>query len=491
MNNTMQRLSKPTFDNADYARRGRSPSTAGRNPPGRQWQLTPPMGLVALERALQQKPASNAPPIQRAEGMGQGEGQKSTNPTGLPDNIKAGMENLSGVSLDDVKVHYNSDKPKDVQALATTQGSEIHLGPGQQAHLAHEAWHVVQQKQGRVRATLQLKGVNINDDSGLEAEADAMGARVLAAMSGEPTAKSVFHDKGSTQYPLQRAQQKQASTGDAIVQRRIDTRMPTRWYRGSNGSSSAKVNALITAYNNLHVREKQPRGEKLKEIIVALSYCSQGTTEKKNNALQIRKDVAKEWTTLVDMRNRNLAPVDFDDLDDEQLSADLTNAFGTDKVRTELFGLEPVGATTVTTYANEHGGEVPEREERNTVLYRPIEDGASLYHATKTENVASILKTGLDPSRGGSAGALGTAGEYNAPNYIYLGHSPRMVFNAVRNFDGFKGVPITVLKVNLPRTALLVIDPDMQGSAVRTTRRILPTEIEVDSRFDANHRLIQ
>ena len=34
--------------------------------------------------------------------------------------------------------------------------------------MAHEAWHVVQQKQGRVMPTLQTKGVAINDDQGLE-----------------------------------------------------------------------------------------------------------------------------------------------------------------------------------------------------------------------------------------------------------------------------------------------------------------------------------
>lgn len=30
------------------------------------------------------------------------------NRTGLPDNLKAGIENLSGYSMDDVRVHYGS-----------------------------------------------------------------------------------------------------------------------------------------------------------------------------------------------------------------------------------------------------------------------------------------------------------------------------------------------------------------------------------------------
>jgi hypothetical protein len=103
-----------------------------------------------------------------------------TNNTGLPDQLKSGIENLSGMSMDDVKVQYNSAEPAALNALAYAQGSDIHVGPGEEEHLPHEAWHVVQQAQGRVKPTTQLKGnVKINDDSGLEAEADVMGAKAL------------------------------------------------------------------------------------------------------------------------------------------------------------------------------------------------------------------------------------------------------------------------------------------------------------------------
>jgi len=101
--------------------------------------------------------------------------------TGLPDQLKSGIENLSGYSMDDVKVHYNSSKPAGLNAHAYAQGTEIHLGAGQERHLPHEAWHVVQQKQGRVRPTLQMKGgVRVNDDAGLEKEADVMGAKAIS-----------------------------------------------------------------------------------------------------------------------------------------------------------------------------------------------------------------------------------------------------------------------------------------------------------------------
>ncbi|MEP2937210.1 MAG: DUF4157 domain-containing protein [Gilvibacter sp.] len=109
-----------------------------------------------------------------------------TNQTGLPDALKTGLENLSGYALDDVNVHYNSDKPAQLRAHAYAQGSNIHLGPGQEKHLPHEAWHVVQQKQGRVNPTVQLKGnIDVNDDPGLEKEADIMGAKAAQSTAKE------------------------------------------------------------------------------------------------------------------------------------------------------------------------------------------------------------------------------------------------------------------------------------------------------------------
>ena len=124
--------------------------------------------------------------------------QKKENKTGLPDNLKAGIENLSGYSMDDVKVHYNSDKPSQLQAHAYAQGTNIHIAPNQEKHLPHEAWHVAQQKQGRVKPTLQLKGkVNINDDAQLEKEADVMGAKAMQ-LSTEKTNVSLI--SSSTNY---------------------------------------------------------------------------------------------------------------------------------------------------------------------------------------------------------------------------------------------------------------------------------------------------
>lgn len=52
------------------------------------------------------------------------------NDTSLSDNLKNGVESLSGFSMDDVWVLCNSDKPAIVQVLTYTQWADIHVAPG-------------------------------------------------------------------------------------------------------------------------------------------------------------------------------------------------------------------------------------------------------------------------------------------------------------------------------------------------------------------------
>lgn len=100
--------------------------------------------------------------------------------TGLPTGLQAGIEQLSGISLTNVRVHHGAARPAQLAALAYAQGLDIQVAPGQETHLPHEAWHVVQQQQqGRVQPTRQLAGIRANDDddAALEREADNMGAK--------------------------------------------------------------------------------------------------------------------------------------------------------------------------------------------------------------------------------------------------------------------------------------------------------------------------
>jgi hypothetical protein len=105
---------------------------------------------------------------------------------GLPTQLVQGVAGLSGEDLSDVHVHRNSTRPAQMQAEAFAQGRDIHLAPGQDRHLPHEAWHVVQQRQGRVRPTGQVGQQALNDDPRLEREADTMGAKALQ-MKPAPT----------------------------------------------------------------------------------------------------------------------------------------------------------------------------------------------------------------------------------------------------------------------------------------------------------------
>lgn len=124
---------------------------------------------------------------------------KKENNTGLPDALKAGVEDLSGIDMSGVKVHYNSDKPSQLGALAYTQGTDIHVAPGEERHLPHEAWHVVQQAQGRVNPTMQLKGMAVNDDAGLEQEADEMGARAIQAKAADNRKAAPVENRSANQ----------------------------------------------------------------------------------------------------------------------------------------------------------------------------------------------------------------------------------------------------------------------------------------------------
>jgi hypothetical protein len=170
--------------------------------------------------------------------------QRKENKTGLPDQLKSGIENLSGHSMNDVKVHYNSSQPAQLNAHAYAQGNQIHIAPGQEKHLSHEAWHVVQQKQGRVQPTMQMKGkVNINDDASLEKEADVMGAKALQFA------------KYSSHAPL-----RQFKINPDLLQLKID---PTKGFSKTGAAPAAKAftaggtNALTSSPKGANVVVKK------------------------------------------------------------------------------------------------------------------------------------------------------------------------------------------------------------------------------------------
>ena len=187
---------------------------------------------VLQQRALSKVIHNSAPMVaQRKE---------KTNHTGLPDQLKSGIEALSGMSMDHVKVHYNSPRPAQLQAHAYAQGSEIHLGAGQERHLPHEAWHVVQQAQGRVQPTLQMKAGAVNDDPSLETEADTMGERAVQFKADHVLRKLVA---------------KESATGEASMRSpdlANDAVLQAKWVH-LNQQGTAKINLAATSTANIYV----------------------------------------------------------------------------------------------------------------------------------------------------------------------------------------------------------------------------------------------
>lgn len=166
--------------------------------------------------------------------------QQKENKTGLPDNLKSGIENLSGHSMDDVKVHYNSSKPTQLNAHAYAQGTDIHLASGQEKHLPHEAWHVVQQKEGRVKPTMQMQGVNINDDTGLEKEADVMGGKALQMKGKNEKTPTVLNSNTNKAIQLYVADVSKAYLGKKIKV----------YYSGGEPDDKGKEKVLNTLYRH-------------------------------------------------------------------------------------------------------------------------------------------------------------------------------------------------------------------------------------------------
>jgi hypothetical protein len=195
---------------------------------------------------------------------------------GLPFQLKSGIEQLSGISMDDVKVHRNSDKPAQLQAHAFAQGTDIHIASGQEKHLPHEAWHVVQQKQGRVQPTTMMKAkVPINDDQGLEKEADVMGARALQM---KPFSLSDY----KTEKSVQRKE---------IIQREIDTspspHLPE--YAPNETPSWKEVDEATNAKRN-QVMKDDFEAERLEKLISAPDDGPENLFTKSGEFLKIETD---------------------------------------------------------------------------------------------------------------------------------------------------------------------------------------------------------
>jgi len=114
--------------------------------------------------------------------------------TGMPEPVRTQMEAAFDTDFSDVTIHPNSSKAAKLDALAYTRGHDIHFAPGTynpgtdsgRRLLGHELAHVVQQREGRVHSTHRYMGLPVNEDPGLEQEADRLGTRASRFRTGSP-----------------------------------------------------------------------------------------------------------------------------------------------------------------------------------------------------------------------------------------------------------------------------------------------------------------
>ena len=214
---------------------------------------------------------------------------REANATALPAPLRAGIEALAGLALGDVQVRRGSSLPARYGALATTQGAEIHLAPGQDHHLPHEAWHVVQQKQGRVNATRPAGNglAAVNDNPALEAEADVMGQRAVRAVS---TAAALL--------PGQPATAPAASLpGQGVVQRFTPTlRKGLDWRLADDGQMAVQ-------------QESPVYGGRFFYADSGLIASSESTLKSQNSALSLAGGGSRQFVSPVSGANISLTRV--------------------------------------------------------------------------------------------------------------------------------------------------------------------------------------
>lgn len=179
----------------------------------------------------------------------------------LPDSIRRGIEFLSGYDMSDVQVHYNSPWPEYFQAQAFAYGTDIYLSPGAESSLAHEAWHVVQQKQGRVQVTGSINDYWFNDERELEEEADKASEIIrLHSFQGDCQSQTGQLKKGIVEKPVI---QQELAIGEDLYQINNRMSMDALWITIKDN----KLLDKIVGKENLEFKKKL-----LKEIILDMMY---------------------------------------------------------------------------------------------------------------------------------------------------------------------------------------------------------------------------
>ncbi|GED57382.1 DUF4157 domain-containing protein [Brevibacillus formosus] len=176
--------SKPSMD-ADHEKTKASASRPMLQPNKVQRKASHSSHILSLQKTLGNQAVQrmlSRTPLQKSENLYSGSGRS------LPDSVQAKMEKAFHTDFSDVQIHPESSVASQIGAVAFAQGNDIHFAPGTyqpetqsgQQLLGHELTHVVQQRQGRVKANVPDASLPINDDPALEAEADRYGSLAAA-----------------------------------------------------------------------------------------------------------------------------------------------------------------------------------------------------------------------------------------------------------------------------------------------------------------------
>ncbi|TNF37942.1 MAG: DUF4157 domain-containing protein [Deltaproteobacteria bacterium] len=213
--------------------------------------------------------------------------------------VRAQMEGALGQDFSNVKVHPNSSAASALGAKAFTQGNDIHFAPGQynpasqsgQALIGHELAHVVQQVRGRVPATGHAKGVPLNDDPGLEAEADARGAAAASAPAQAPSAQKGGDGAGGVA-PAKAASPAAPVQGKGIIQAKGLGKNAVVHYPGADGEQ--KLGKIIKVLKKNKKKQRDVPGYRVQgQDGSVVDLPEGGVTEAQTTSQKLKDEFSK------------------------------------------------------------------------------------------------------------------------------------------------------------------------------------------------------
>jgi ribosomal protein S18 acetylase RimI-like enzyme len=188
----------------------------------------------------------------------------------LPRPLLAKMEAAFGADFSSVRVHVGPQAAR-IGAIAFTTGNDLYFAPGRyqpesvqgQQLIGHELAHVIQQRQGRVRAP--GNGVSVVQDHALEAEADRLGMR--AAMHRTPVQPKTA--PGSARPVQRQAMQRHGDASGAGI--RISAPMPA-----GNGSFRLSASAGSTSIGSVMIHPQSGGVAHITDLEVSPGHRDQG-----------------------------------------------------------------------------------------------------------------------------------------------------------------------------------------------------------------------